>query len=193
MLLIKRLYDYVLSWADKKHSTTALAVISFTEASFFPIPPDPLLVALCLGKPRKSIRFALICSVFSVLGAALGYFIGLALWESVDDFFFEYILREEAFDYVKLRYQDNAFLALLGAAFTFIPFKVFTVTAGVFHVSFAILLAASAIGRSARFFAEAILILHYGPKIKEFIERYFNLLTLLAFIIFAVLVILLRG
>ena len=171
MLFLKRLYDYVLSWAERKHSAVALSVISFTEASFFPIPPDPLLVALCLGKPSRSLWFAFLCSVFSVLGAGLGYLIGWGIWESVDDFFFNFILRQEAFEYVKLRYQHNAFVTVLGAAFTFIPFKVFTVAAGVFQVNFFILMVASAIGRSARFFIEALLILHYGPRIKDFIDK----------------------
>ncbi len=193
MLYLKRLYDYVLSWAERKHAAVALSVISFTEASFFPIPPDPLLVALCLGKPSRSLWFAFLCSVFSVTGAAFGYLIGWGIWESVDDFFFNFILKQEAFEYVKLQYQHNAFITILGAAFTFIPFKVFTVAAGVFKVNFLVLLIASALGRSARFFIEALLILHYGPRIKGFIDKYFNILTFLVFILFLIVLIIIRS
>lgn len=193
MFYLKRLYDYVLSWAERKHAPTALSVISFAEASFFPIPPDPLLVALCLGKPRRSLWFAVICSAFSVLGAVFGYLIGWGIWEHVNDFFFDYILKEQAFEYVQDSYQSNAFLALLGAAFTPIPFKVFTIAAGVFKVNFLVLIIASALGRSARFFLEAVLILYYGPRIKDFIEKYFNILTLAAFLVFVILVLIFRS
>lgn len=193
MFYIKRLYDYVLSWAERKHAPTALSVISFAEASFFPIPPDPLLVALCLGKPRRSLWFAFICSAFSVLGAVFGYLIGWGIWEHVNNFFFEYILKEQAFKYVQVSYQNNAFLALLGAAFTPIPFKVFTIAAGVFKVNLLVLIIASALGRSARFFLEAVLILYYGPRIKDFIEKYFNILTLAAFLVFVILILVFRS
>lgn len=193
MLLIKRLYDYVLSWAEKKHSQYALSAVAFTESVFFPIPADPLLIALCLGKPERSLWFAFLCSFFSVLGACAGYLTGLVFWGMTEDIFFTYIIQEEAFEFVQLQFQNNAFLAVLGAAFTPIPFKVFTVAAGVFEVSFLIFLIAASIGRSTRFFIEAVLILFYGKAIRDFIEKYFNLLTLLAFIIFAITVILLRN
>lgn len=193
MFYLKRLYDYVLSWAERKHAPTALSVISFAEASFFPIPPDPLLVALCLGKPRRSLWFAFICSAFSVLGAVFGYLIGWGIWEHVNDFFFDYILKEQAFEYVQDSYQNNAFLALLGAAFTPIPFKVFTIAAGVFKVNLLVLIIASALGRSARFFLEAVLILYYGPRIKDFIEKYFNILTLVSFLVFVILILIFRN
>lgn len=187
MKLVKSLYDYVLSWSQRKHAPYALSVLSFIEASFFPIPPDPLLLAMCLGKPRRSLRYAFLCSLFSVIGAAFGYFIGWGLWKSVDSFFFNYILSKELFDYVKLQYEHNEFITVLGAAFTPIPFKVFTLSAGVFNVNFIVLMVASAIGRSTRFFLEAILILFYGPRIKDFIDKYFNLLTILIFIIIVII------
>lgn len=193
MFYLKRLYDYVLSWAERKHSQWALSIIAFTEASFFPIPPDPLLVALCLGKPRRSLWFASLCSVFSVLGGIAGYLIGWMVWEHVDNFFFSYIIKQEAFDYVQIGYQSNAFLALLGAAFTPIPFKVFTIAAGVFKVNLFTLILASVIGRSARFFIEAVLILLYGPRIREFIEKYFNILTFIAFVLLVIIFVYLRN
>ena len=111
--MLRSLYDWVLSWADRKHGPFALSLVSFTEASFFPIPPDPLLMALCLGNPRKSYRFALYCSVFSVLGAAAGYLIGYWVWELVGGFFFSHIINAETFAIVGNKYSENAFEAVL--------------------------------------------------------------------------------
>lgn len=184
--MLKRLYEWVLGWSDKKGGTYTLSVISFIEASFFPIPPDPLLLALCLGKHKRSIYFGLICSLFSVLGAILGYYIGWGVWELVDGFFLDHIIKAEAFEYVKERYSQNAFLAILGAAFTPIPFKVFTVSAGVFKINLAVFIVACAIGRSARFMLIAVLVYFYGARIKSFIDRYFNILAVLFFILLVV-------
>jgi len=181
--MIRRLYDWVLSWADTKYGVPALGAVAFMESSFFPIPPDPLLMALSLGKPERSFRYAVICSVMSVLGGIVGYLIGWGIWELVSDYFFTYLFSPETFLYVSGKYDQNAFLAILGAAFTPIPYKVFTISAGVFKISLLVLIAASVIGRSARFFIEAGLIFFYGIRIKSFIDRYFNLLATLFFIL----------
>ena len=181
--MLKELYVKILSWAEHKYSVYVLAGVSFLEASVFPIPPDPILLTICLGRPKKSLWFAFVCSVFSVLGAVLGYFIGLTLWSAVDGFFFNYIINEKAFFYVKTLYHENSFLAILTAAFTPIPYKVFTIAAGVFKISLADLVIASAIGRSARFFIEGGLFYFFGPGIKSFIDRYFNLLTVIVMLI----------
>ncbi|GJM15489.1 MAG: hypothetical protein DHS20C13_08160 [Thermodesulfobacteriota bacterium] len=181
--MIRKLYDWVLSWADTKYGVPALALVSFAESSFFPVPPDPLLMALSLGKPKKAFWFAFVCSAMSVLGGIAGYFIGWALWDLLSNFFFTYVFTPEAFDYVGTMYQQNEFLTILGAAITPIPYKVFTVTAGVFHISLISLILASAIGRSARFFIEAGLIYFFGERIRSFIDKYFNLLLILFFIL----------
>ncbi len=181
--MLKNLYNWVLHWADTKYAVPALSMVSFIESSFFPIPPDPLLIALCLGKPKRSFWYATICSIMSVLGGIFGYLIGWGIWELVDDFFFNYIISQKTFLYVGGKYNENAFLAILGASFTPIPYKVFTVAAGVFKVNIFILILASAIGRSARFFMEAILIYFYGISIKMFIEKYFNLLATIFFLL----------
>ena len=177
--MLKELYKKVLSWAEHKYSVYILATVSFVEASFFPIPPDPILMTICLSRPKRSFWYAFVCSVFSVLGAVLGYFIGLTLWSVVDGFFYNYIFSEKSFFYVRDLYHENAFLAILTAAFTPIPYKVFTIAAGVFKISLAELVIASAIGRSARFFLEGGLFYFFGPNIKSFIDRYFNLLTVI--------------
>ena len=185
--MLKKLYNRILSWAEHKYSVYVLAGVSFLEASVFPIPPDPILLTMCLGRPKRSLWYALVCSIFSVLGAVLGYFIGLTLWSTMEGFFFNYVFSENAFLYVKNLYHENSFLAILTAAFTPIPYKVFTVAAGVFRVSLADLIIASAIGRSARFFIEGGLFYFFGPRIKTFIDRYFNILTIVVTLLLIVL------
>lgn len=182
-MMIRRLYDWVLSWADTRYGVPAMAVVSFMESSFFPIPPDPLLMALCLGKPKKSFWYAFVCTVMSVLGGIAGYFIGWALWDLLGNFFLTYVFSEDAFNFVGAQYEKNAFLTILGAAITPIPYKVFTVAAGVFHINLLYLIVASIIGRSARFFIEAGLIYFYGERIRRIIDKYFNLLLTLFFVL----------
>ncbi|MEE8044792.1 MAG: DedA family protein [Thermodesulfobacteriota bacterium] len=181
--MFRRLYNWVLGWADTKYGVPALAIVSFAESSFFPVPPDPLLMALSLGKPKRAFWYALVCSVMSVLGGIFGYFIGWALWGLMSSFFLTYVFSPEAFDFVRAQYEQNAFLAILGAAITPIPYKVFTVTAGVFHINLLYLILASAIGRSVRFFLEAGLVYFFGEQIRNFIDKYFNLLVTLFFIL----------
>ena len=178
--MLRNLYESILKWSEKRHSLYALSGISFLEASIFPIPPDPLLVALSLGKPKKAFVFAFFCSLFSVLGAILGYYIGFSLWEVSSDFFLNHIFDESSFEFVKSKYEENSFISILTAAFTPIPYKVFTIAAGVFKISILTLIVASAIGRSARFFLISGLIYFYGPSIKSFIDKYFNIITILA-------------
>lgn len=172
--LLRRLYNWTVGWADRPGGAWVLFAIAFVESSFFPIPPDVLLLALCVGAPRKSFRFALICSVGSVLGGMAGYAIGWGAWHAVQGLFIPYVFSQELFDKVQQLYQGNAFLAILTAAFTPIPYKVFTVAAGVFEVNFWTLVNASIIGRSARFFMVAGVIFAFGPAVKRLIEKYFD-------------------
>lgn len=186
MIMIRKLYDWVLGWADTRYGVPALAAVSFMESSFFPVPPDPLLMALSLGKPKSSFWYALVCSLASVAGGVVGYLIGWGIWELVSSYFFTYVFSQEAFLYVSDKYEQNAFIAILGAAFTPIPYKVFTVAAGVFKIDLLVLIAASAIGRSVRFFLEGGLIFFFGVRIKSFIDAYFNLLVTLFFVLLVV-------
>ncbi len=191
---IKKLYDWVLGWAETPYGVPALAILAFSESSFFPIPPDILLIALAVSIPRKAFMYALVCSVSSVFGGMLGYLIGWGIWGVVGDFFLQYIFSplehdiesgKELFQIVQLKYQDNALFAIFMAAFTPIPYKIFTIAAGVFGVGFLTLVTASAFGRSMRFFMVAALIYFFGASIKAFIDKYFNILT----IIFTILLI----
>jgi len=245
--IVRRLYDWVLHWADTRYGTPALGVLAFTESSFFPIPPDPLLMALGLAKPRRSLYYALLCSVASVLGGFFGYLIGFALWNPVG----APILRQlgqlthdhkeavvEAVEGASVRVRaggrslevhrlrlhcekpaptarvgdrdyetrqtsrplvdgqevylltDNYHIAhawydeygvwiVFAAAFTPIPYKVFTILSGLAQLNLLAFAVASIVGRSARFFLVGLLIFAFGTRIRNFIDRYFNLLTIL--------------
>ncbi len=188
---LRRLYDWTLSWADTRFAVPALFTLAFVEASFFPIPPDVLLMAMCLGKPKRALRYATVCTAGSVIGGLLGWTIGVQLWRTMGVFdgcpefagggaLFEYVpsFTCHNFDVVRQAYQSNAWMALFTAAFTPIPYKVFTIAAGVFQVAIPTLIGASAVGRGARFFLVAGMIYFFGPKVRTFIERRFELLTL---------------
>ncbi|MDX9707990.1 MAG: YqaA family protein [Trichloromonas sp.] len=181
MKMIRRLYDWVLHWAATPYGTLALFCLAFAESSFFPIPPDVLLLALCIATPRRSFRYALLTAVGSVLGGMLGYGIGHSLWGMVSDYFFRYVpgFTEAIFATVQELFVTYDFWAIFTAGFTPIPYKVFTIGAGVFEINFPVFVFASVIGRSLRFFLVAALIYRFGPAVRNFIEKYFNLLTLI--------------
>jgi membrane protein YqaA with SNARE-associated domain len=172
--VIKRLYNWVLHWADTKYGVPALCLLSFVESSFFPIPPDVLLIALCMGATKKAFRFAFWCAAFSVLGGVLGYYIGFAFYEEVGRRIVEFFHYEKQWEYVGRLYGENGFLAIVTAAFTPIPYKVFTIAAGFFHdrVSLGTLVAASAIGRTGRFVLVAAAIYFFGPPVKKILDKY---------------------
>jgi len=178
--MVRRLYDWVLSWAKTPYALPALVVLALMEASFFPIPPDVLLLALALSVPKKALRYAAWCTLGSVVGGVLGYVIGLTLWSSVDQFIFEHVFAQGKFEKVMEIYREQGVWVVFTAAFTPIPFKVFTVTAGVAKLDLVEFIAASAVGRGARFFLVAGIVRMMGARAKEFIDRYFNVLTVVA-------------
>jgi membrane protein YqaA with SNARE-associated domain len=186
MQWVRKLYDWVLHWAETPYGPLALFFLSFAEASFFPIPPDVLLIALALGFRERSLRFAMICSAASVVGAVFGYAIGTFAWwgeagafSSFANWFFVNIpgFTEEIFFRIQDLYNEWDFWVIFTAGFTPIPFKVFTVSAGDFDINFFMFIIASIVSRSARFFLVAGLIWKYGEPIRGFIDKYFNLLA----------------
>jgi len=176
---IRRLYDWVLHWAETPYGLPALFLLALAEASFFPVPPDPLLIALCLGAPRRSYKFAAAATLASVLGGAIGYAIGAGAWTVAQGWFYAYVpgVTPEAFARVQALYARYDFWAVFLAGLTPIPYKVFTISAGVFSINFGVLVVASILSRGLRFFALAALIHRFGPPIERFIERYFNVLA----------------
>jgi membrane protein YqaA with SNARE-associated domain len=184
--VLRRLYDWVLRWAETPYGTWALFILAFCESSFFPIPPDVLLIALSLALPRKALKYALVCSAGSLLGGCFGYFIGWQFMASVGDPIIRFYGLTEKYQYIRALYRQYDAWAVGIAGLTPIPYKVFTITAGAFRINFIVFLIASAVSRSARFFAVAGLIYLFGPKIQPFIDRYFNALAI-AFVILLIL------
>lgn len=184
--MLRRVYDWVLGWADHRYGGLALLLLAFAESSVFPIPPDVLLMALALGKPGAAFRFALICSVGSVAGGLAGYLIGWLLMDGLGRPILELYNARAAYAEVEQRFVAHGGWAVAIAGFTPIPYKVFTIAAGATQLSLSSFVLASVVSRSARFFLISGLIYYYGPTIKVFIDKYFNILT----IVFTVLVLL---
>lgn len=183
---LRKLKAWVEGFAEKPGAGWTLFWLAFAESSFFPIPPDVLLIALAILLPTKAFRYALVCSIGSVLGGVAGYFIGLEFYELIGKRIIDFYGLQEQYQAVKVLYDRNAFLAIAIAGFTPIPYKVFTIAAGAFHVSIMTLIYASALSRPARFFIVAALFFWFGPKVKPLIDKYFEVLTL-AFVVLLVL------
>jgi len=170
---IRRLYNWTVSWADHPAGTHALFWISFAESSFFPIPPDVLLMALCFGKREKAFKYAMICTIGSVLGGCAGWMIGWGLRDTVAlpllGFF-----DPSGNTQLKITdwYEAYGFWGILIAAITPIPYKVFTVFSGVMNYSLPLLIVASILGRGFRFYVVAAMIRAFGPTVRPFIEKH---------------------
>jgi len=179
---MKKLYDWVLSWAHTPYGIWALFILAFCESSFFPIPPDVLLIALCVSVPKRSFHFALISSAGSVLGGLLGYLIGYSFMSTVGTPIIDFYDLTSQFQNIQTIYKEYDAWAIAIAGFTPIPYKVFTITAGAFHINIFVFTFVSLISRSARFFIISTLIYFFGEKIQAFIEKYFNILSI-AFVV----------
>jgi membrane protein YqaA with SNARE-associated domain len=184
--VLSRLYSWVLHWAKTPYGTWALFALAFCESSFFPIPPDVLLITLSVVLPRKSLGYALVCSAGSILGGCFGYLIGWQFMAAVGDAIIRFYGLIDKYEDMRQLYSLYDAWVVGIAGFTPIPYKVFTITAGAFRINFLVFLVASAVSRSARFFIIGGLIRLFGPKIQSFIERYFNSLAI-AFVILLIL------
>jgi membrane protein YqaA with SNARE-associated domain len=176
--MLRKLYDWVLHWADTPYGVWALFLLAFSESSFFPIPPDVLLIALAVAKPTKAFHYAVICSIGSVLGGCLGYVIGWQFMASIGGKIVELYGLTDKIQQIEALYNQYDAWAVGIAGFTPIPYKVFTISAGMFKINFPVFLLASFLSRSARFFLIGGLIYIFGPKIQAFIDRYFNMLAI---------------
>jgi len=185
MKFLKSLYDWVLSWADSKYGTLVLFLVAFCESSFFIVPPDVLLIALAVSKPKRSFYYALISTIGSVLGGMFGYFIGLEFMEVVGIPILKLYGVMDKYEYVAVMYNKYDAWAVSIAGFTPIPYKLFTIAAGATKINFAIFFISSLLSRGARFFLVGGLIYFFGARIKNFIEKYFNILSIV-FVIFLI-------
>jgi membrane protein YqaA with SNARE-associated domain len=171
MTLFAPIYERVLQWSRHRYAERYLALMSFAESSFFPIPVDVMLAPMCLADREKWIRLASIATVFSVLGGAAGYAIGFALFDAIEPW-----LREShywgAYEVSRSWFDDYGVWIVFVAGFSPIPYKVFTIAAGVAVLSFPAFLIASLIGRAARFFLVAGLVKAGGQRFEDTLSKY---------------------
>jgi membrane protein YqaA with SNARE-associated domain len=179
--LVKWMYKLKLwmeSFAEKKYAMTALFLLAFAESSFFPIPPDVLLIAIAVSAPKKSYRAAFWCSVGSVFGGIFGYFIGYAMFEAIGRPIVEFYHYQEAWASFERLYEEWGQIFLAIAAFSPIPYKVSTIASGFVKMDIIPFVLISTFGRAARFFLVGTLFYFFGPPMKAYIEKYFDKLAL---------------
>lgn len=185
----ERIRSWSVQHAEGPHAKPWLSILSFSEASFFPIPPDVLLIAMLLAnKARQWIYLAFLTTTFSVLGGILGYGIGFFFFDIFGDTIISFYGLEDSFLYLKNIFDGAAFWTIFVAAFTPIPYKIFTITAGLFNINFLIFLVASVLGRGIRFFAISFILKLYGEKIANVLYKYFNIFSFIFLIILSVII-----
>ncbi len=177
MKVIRRVYDWMGSKVGTAHATFWLCALFFIEASFFVIPVDPLLILYAIHNRRRALYYAFLATAFSVLGGLFGYFIGAVLWSTLGDFLVTNIVGQSVFDNVLQKYQMYQMWVVLLAAFTPLPYKAVTVSAGFCGLSLPTFILFSIIGRGARFFLVAGSIYIWGESIKGFIDKHFDWLV----------------
>lgn len=177
MKIIRRIYDWMGKKAHSKHGLVWLFVLFFIESSVFIVPVDPLLILFCVEHRKKSYFFAMLATIASVLGGLFGYFIGYVLWDTIGAKIVELIISQETFQVAVHRYTVYQAWAVLIGAFTPIPYKAITISAGFCKLPLLPFTLYSFIGRGARFFLVTGAIYIWGGKIKEFIDKYFNYLV----------------
>jgi membrane protein YqaA with SNARE-associated domain len=175
--MLRRFYDRVLALSADRRAPVWLALISFAESSFFPVPPDALLIPMALARPERAYRFALICTVASVIGGALGYLIGYALYDQVAGPLIRFYHYEDAAQAFVDKFNQYGLWVILIKGLTPIPYKIVTITSGLAHFNFGVFMAASVLTRGARFFLVAALLRQFGEPVREFIERRLTLVT----------------
>ena len=180
---VRQIYDKSLLWVQSPSGVWALFLLAVAESSFFPIPPDVFLMVLCIAAPKKAFRYAAICAVGSILGGAIGYGLGMGFMDTLGVKILDWYGLQDKYAVVQDLYQRYDALAVGAAGFTPLPYKLFTITAGAFKINFVTFILMSIVSRSARFFLVAALIYKFGAPIRYFIEKYFNLLTILFLIL----------
>ena len=183
MNFLKKTYNWTLEKAQHKNAKWYLSLISFAESSFFPIPPDILLIPMALASKAKALFYAFICTLFSVLGGILGYAIGYFFFNSVGIYIVEFYQLDNSFSVFENYYKELGILIVLGAGITPFPYKFITIASGVFGLNIFLFIIISIIGRGLRFYLIAILLYFFGEKIKLIIDKYFNILTIIFFIL----------
>ena len=183
MKIFRQIYNWTLEKANHPKASWFLCFISFAESSFFPIPPDIVLIPMVIANKVKALWFAFICTISSVLGGILGYLIGAIFYSTIGIIIVNYYGLENQFAEFELLYNKLGFWIVFGAGFTPFPFKFITIASGFFNLNFFLFVFVAIIGRGLRFFLLSILLKIFGNFIENFINKYFNLLVILFFIL----------
>lgn len=175
--MFRRLYDWTLSLAEHPRALAALAAVSFVESSVFPIPPHVMLIPMVIARPDRAWLIALVCTIASVAGGVLGYWIGAELFDSLGRSVLEFYGKMDKFEIFRERFNANGAWAVLFAGITPFPFKVITITSGATGLNFGVFLISSIIARGAIFFTMSALLWKFGPPIRSFIEKRFGIVV----------------
>ncbi|MCB0271669.1 MAG: DedA family protein [Bdellovibrionales bacterium] len=190
--MLRKFIDKILEYSKHKYAVPILCILSVVEASFFPIPPDLLLISMGLAKPKKAIHYAFLTTVFSVLGGLLGYMIGMYLWDEISPYFFRVVFSPDKFEKVKVLYENNAFFAIFISGYTPIPYKIFTITAGVFSIPLSVFIMASTMGRALRFFLFGTFIYFYGDHTRVWVQKHVQKVIVISSTLFLLIFILFK-
>lgn len=180
--MLRKLYDWVFSLARHRHATRSLAVVSFAESSFFPIPPDVMLAPMVLAKPERAYFYAAVCTIASVLGGLLGYAIGYFL-EPVGMSILAFLGKADTFETSKALFQQHGAWVILIKGLTPIPFKLITIASGIFQFNLALFIALCVITRAGRFFLVAFVLKRWGPPMLEMVEKRLAMWTVIGLVV----------
>lgn len=183
--MLRRLYDWTISLAQSPYALWALAVVAFVESSFFPIPPDVLMIPMIIARPSRAFLIAAVATVASVAGGLFGYYIGAVLMDSVGRHILEIYGKSDSFAEMSAVFNEYGAWAVVIAGVTFLPFKVVTIASGVTGLSLPVFIASSIFARAIRFFLVAALLWKFGAPIRDFIERRLGLM----FVLFCILLV----
>lgn len=176
---LRKSYELILSWAHRPQAIPILCLLATCESIFFPLPVDPLLLAMSAARPKRAIFYSFLTTFFSILGAWVGFLIGYLFWDVSQDFFYQHILHKEHMDLVLTRFQENAFIAMFLAALTPIPFKVFAIAGGIANVALLPFTLGALVGRALRFVTIGVTMYFWGPQATAFFEKHFEKVTVL--------------
>lgn len=183
--MLRRLYDWTLSFAETRYALVALALVAFIESSFFPIPPEVLLIPLIIAAPHRAWLVAGICTLFSVLGGAFGYLIGAAFFEQIALPILDFYHKADKFDAFAARYNELGHWAVLVGGLSPFPYKVITITSGATGLNFGLFMLWSLIARGIRYGIIALLLWKFGAPIRDFIEKRLGLMFVIGLILLA--------
>ena len=187
MKLIRKLYDWTIRLAETKYALWALAAVAFAESSFFPIPPDLLLIPMCIAERRRSFFYAAVCTVASVIGGLAGYAIGAWFYDEWGAKIIHLYGMDKNFNDLKINFQEYGGWIILAKGMTPIPFKILTILSGVMHLALPVFIISSIGARAMRFFIVAGLLWKFGAPVRVFIEKH------LGWVMIAFLVLLIGG